>query len=114
MAVLSHRMSSGHGQAHVPWSGPLGWLLDPTIEACLTRTGLGTITLITGLVFTTARPECLAALGAGGSPATGLMLVEKIGLPPTGTAGTNRPPCTAPTGRPPLPPLAALAVPTIV
>ena len=44
----------------------------------------------------------------------GLELVEKIGAPPRGITGTKIPLWTAPTRTPPMPPLAAAAVPMMV
>ena len=58
------------------------------------------------LVLTTTWPLSLVLCPvAGGSPPLdGLVDVEKIGLPPRGTTGTQIPLCTGATGRPPLPP----------
>ena len=50
---------------------------------------------------------CPVAAG-GPPPLDGLVDVEKMGLPPRGTAGTQIPLCTGATGRPPLPPFWAV------
>ena len=67
-----------------------------------------------GLAVTATWALGFFAWTGGSAPLDGLVLVEKMGLPPLGTAVTKVPLCTAPTGGPPTPPLAAAAVPTTV
>ena len=85
---------------------PLGWSL-PTTKACFTELAWCAVSECACLTLTLSWVFFLAAV-------TGLVGVEKIGLPPRGIAGTKIPLCTAPTRMPPTPPLAALAVPMIV